>query len=78
MDMKILYITERGVFRLRDTDIFLEEVAPGVDIDKDIISKMCFIPKVKTIKKMGRKNILQNENGNSRRPYAYLTCQLIL
>lgn len=49
---EILYITERGVFRLSETEITLEEVAPGIDVDKDIISKMSFIPKVKSIKKM--------------------------
>jgi acyl CoA:acetate/3-ketoacid CoA transferase len=49
---EILYITERGVFRLSKTEIILEEVAPGIDIDKDIISKMCFMPKVKSTKKM--------------------------
>jgi acyl CoA:acetate/3-ketoacid CoA transferase len=60
---EILYITERGVFRLRNTDIFLEEVAPGVDIDKDIISKMCFIPKVKTIKKMDERIFFKTKMG---------------
>lgn len=49
---EILYITERGVFRLSNTEITLEEVAPGIDVDRDIISKMTFIPKVKSIKKM--------------------------
>ena len=49
---EILYITERGVFRLSKTDIILEEVAPGIDVDKDIISKMCFMPKINSIKKM--------------------------
>src|SRR5215216_5164217 len=51
-EQEILYITERGVFRLCKTEISLEEVAPGIDVDKDIISKMSFIPKVKSIKKM--------------------------
>ena len=49
---EILYITERGVFRLSNTEITLEEVAPGIDLDKDIISKMCFMPKMNSIKKM--------------------------
>ena len=44
---EIIYITERGVFRLSETELVLEEVAPGIDIDKDIISKMDFIPKIK-------------------------------
>ena len=41
---EILYITERAVFRLNGSGIVLEEVAPGIDLDKDIISKMGFMP----------------------------------
>ena len=41
---EILYVTERAVFKLAKEGVVLEEVAPGVDIDKDIISKMSFVP----------------------------------
>ena len=41
---EILYVTERAVFKLAKEGVILEEVAPGVDIDKDIISKMSFVP----------------------------------
>lgn len=41
---EILYITERAVFRLAKQGVVLEEVASGIDIDKDIISKMSFVP----------------------------------
>ena len=60
---EILYITERGVFRLSKTEIILEEVAPGIDIDKDIISKMCFIPKVKSVKKMDERIFSKTKMG---------------
>jgi propionate CoA-transferase len=40
---EILYATERAVFRLAKQGVILE-VAPGVDIDKDIVSKMRFVP----------------------------------
>ncbi len=40
---EILYITDRAVFKLAKEGVILE-VAPGVDIDKDIISKMSFVP----------------------------------
>ena len=43
-DKEILYVTERAVFRLTRQGVVLEEVAPGVDIDRDIISKMSFVP----------------------------------
>jgi acyl CoA:acetate/3-ketoacid CoA transferase len=49
---EILYITERAVFRLTGSGIILEEVAPGIDIDKDIISKMGFMPIVGSTKEM--------------------------
>jgi propionate CoA-transferase len=43
---EILYVTERAVFRLTGKGITLEEVAPGIDVDKDIISKMAFTPTI--------------------------------
>lgn len=43
---EILYITERAVFRLADRGLTLQEFAPGVDIDKDILARMGFAPVV--------------------------------
>ena len=40
----VLYITERCVFRLIDKGLELIEVAPGVDIDRDILAHMAFTP----------------------------------
>lgn len=42
----VLYITERCVFELIDGEITLTEIAPGIDIKRDIFSAMEFIPKV--------------------------------
>jgi propionate CoA-transferase len=39
-----MYITERAVFRLNGRGLVLEEIAPGIDLNKDIISKMSFAP----------------------------------
>ncbi|MFT9497342.1 acyl CoA:acetate/3-ketoacid CoA transferase [Anaerosolibacter sp.] len=42
----VIYITERAVFRLTDGGLELCEVAPGVDVEKDIIQQMGFKPKI--------------------------------
>jgi propionate CoA-transferase len=60
---EILYITERCVFKLSKSEIVLEEVAPGIDVDKDIISKMNFIPKVKKIEKMDERLFYDKKMG---------------
>jgi propionate CoA-transferase len=48
----VLYVTERCVFSLRPDGLHLIEVAPGVDIDRDILSRMDFAPVVGTPKLM--------------------------
>ena len=43
---KILYVTERCVFTLGDKGLVLKEIAPGIDIDRDILSQMEFKPDI--------------------------------
>ena len=41
---KVMYITERAVFRLTDRGVELVEIAPGIDLDQDILAQMAFQP----------------------------------
>src|SRR5206468_11621881 len=48
----VLYVTERCVFRLTPEGLELIEVAPGVDIERDIFALMGFRPIVRAPKAM--------------------------
>ncbi|MBQ9630897.1 MAG: hypothetical protein IJR49_04865, partial [Treponema sp.] len=52
MNQDILYVTERAVFKLTKEGVELIEVAPGIDIEKDILAHMDFKPIQKNVKEM--------------------------
>lgn len=41
---KVLYVTERCVFELKPDGVHLTEIAPGIDLDRDVLEKMTFAP----------------------------------
>jgi propionate CoA-transferase len=48
----VFYVTERCVFRLTSGGMELVEVAPGVDVERDIVARMPFHPIVGNVKEM--------------------------
>lgn len=53
---KVIYVTERAVFELKNEGIVLTEIAPGIDIEKDILRQMEFKPIISdNLKQMDRR-----------------------
>ena len=43
---EILIITERCVFEIKNDQVVLIEIAPGIDLQKDILDQMEFMPEI--------------------------------
>jgi propionate CoA-transferase len=62
----VLYITERCVFRLNESQLELIEAAPGIDIERDIVARMGFRPLIRHVAAMDSRLFLprpMNQNG---------------
>jgi acyl CoA:acetate/3-ketoacid CoA transferase len=49
---QVLYVTERAVFLLAADGLELIEVAPGIDIERDILPHMDFRPRMSNVAMM--------------------------
>ena len=68
-------MTERGVFRLTPDGIMLTEIAPGVDLERDIIAQMDFVPLISgTLKSMSREIFIPGRMGCFHSGAGWQTC----
>ena len=61
MGKQVFYITERCVFRLTTDGPELIEIAPGIDLERDILAHMEFRPKISPALKTMDERIFHNE-----------------
>jgi propionate CoA-transferase len=59
----VLYVTERCVFRLTADGLALTEVAPGIDIERDILAHMAFRPIMDDVQPMDDRIFLPKPMG---------------
>lgn len=62
-NQEVFYITERAVFKLIDGKVTLIEIAPGLDLEKDILNQMDFKPEIATDLKVMDAGIFREEWG---------------
>ena len=63
-NQQVLYVTERAVFRLQEKELELLEIAPGIDLQKDILDQMDFLPLIpENLNTMDASIFMDDQNG---------------
>jgi propionate CoA-transferase len=57
----VLYVTERCVFRLMPDGMELTEIAPGIDLERDILARMAFAPVIRETPRLMDERIFRPE-----------------
>ena len=68
-NQEILYVTERCVFKLTKDGVMLIEIAPGVDLEKDILNHMDFKPLISENIKLMDERIFKDEKMNLKKEF---------
>jgi propionate CoA-transferase len=75
---RVHFITERAVFRLTDTGLVLTEIAPGVDLDRDVLAHMQFAPTIAAnLREMDPRIFREEPMGLSRRSLIDMDARLV-
>lgn len=61
INQDVIYVTERAVFKLMPDGITLIEIAPGIDLEKDILNQMEFSPIISKDLKFMDERIFRDE-----------------
>lgn len=61
---EVYYVTERAVFKLEKKGLVLIEIAPGIDLEKDILENMAFTPVISKELKLMDASIFNEDKMN--------------